>query len=355
MGEEISVKIGCRFVQAWFTMMNDKNRFWLDRSVLVTGSTGLVGSWVVKTLLARGSNIVTLVRDWVPTCELVRSGVLEKISIVRGDVCNLDLLERTVAEYEVTTVIHLAAQTIVGIANRSPLSTFETNITGTWNILEASRRVGGVEQIVVASSDKAYGKHKDLPYDENNPLQGEHPYDVSKSCADLIAHTYHVTYGLPIIITRCGNFYGGGDLNWNRIVPGTIRSVLRDKRPIIRSDGTFVRDYFYVEDGANAYLLLAKELAHNPKLSGEAFNFSNESPVTVLELVDTILELMDARHLPPIIENNVKNEIPEQYLSAKKARELLGWSPQFDMKIGLEHTIEWYKHYFSDHEEELHD
>ncbi len=329
--------------------------FWLDRSVLVTGATGLVGSWVVKALLARQANVVALMRDWVPTCELVRSGVLGRISAVRGDVRDHDLLERIVAEYEVATVIHLAAQTIVGIAHRAPLSTFETNIMGTWNLLEACRRVGGVGQIIVASSDKAYGEQAALPYDEATPLQGRHPYDVSKSCADLLAQCYYHSYGTPVVITRCGNFYGGGDLNWNRIVPGTIRSVLRGQRPIIRSDGTLVRDYFYVEDGAASYLLLAEALGQDPSLAGEAFNFSNESPVTVLELVGQILTLMDAQHLEPIVESRPLREISHQYLSARKARERLGWSPQFDLQTGLQRTIAWYRDYFAEHPEAIHD
>ena len=217
-----------------------------------------MGGWLAQRLVAAGADVVCLVRDWVPQSELVRSGLAERVKVVRGDVRDQALLERVLGEYEVNTVIHLAAQTIVSIANRNPISTFETNIGGTWALLEACRRSPAVKQIVVASSDKAYGDQETLPYDEDTPLQGQHPYDVSKSCADLIAQTYAVTYGLPVAITRCGNFYGGGDLNWNRIVPGTIRSVLRGQRPVIRSDGQYVRDYFYVEDGAAAYMLLAE-------------------------------------------------------------------------------------------------
>ena len=232
--------------------------FWLDRPTFVTGATGLVGGWLVKRLLAMGAVVVCLVRDWVPQSELVRSGDLERVKVVRGDLCDQALLERILGEYEITTVIHLAAQTIVTVANRNPVSTFETNIAGTWRLLEACRRSPTVRQIVIASSDKAYGDQAVLPYDETTPLQGRHPYDVSKSCADLIAHAYAVTYGLPVAITRCGNFYGGGDLNWNRIIPGTIRSIIRGQPPVIRSDGQFVRDYFYVEDGAAAYMTLAE-------------------------------------------------------------------------------------------------
>src|SRR5947208_1022977 len=249
--------------------------FWRDRPTLVTGATGLVGGWVVRRLAEVGANVVCLIRDWVPDCELVRAKLIDRTTVVRGELCDGSRCERVLGEYEIDTVIRLAAQTIVGIANRKPVSTFETNIQGTWALLEACRRSPKVKQIVVASSDKAYGDQEKLPYDESTPLQGRHPYDVSKSCADLIGQTYAHTYRLPVAITRCGNFYGPGDLNWNRIVPGTIRSVLRGERPVIRSDGTHIRDYFYVEDGAAAYLALAEKLAADPSLRGEAFNFSN--------------------------------------------------------------------------------
>lgn len=320
--------------------------FWCDRSVFVTGATGLVGSWLIRQLLEAEADVVCLVRDWIPNSELVRANLIDKIKVVRGDVREQETLERALGEYEIDTVIHLAAQTIVGIANRNPISTFETNIQGTWNLLEACRRSPLVKQIVVASSDKAYGDQEILPYNENTPLQGTHPYDVSKSCGDLIAHTYAKTYKLPVVITRCGNFYGGGDLNWNRLVPGTIRSVLRGNRPIIRSDGTFIRDYFYVEDGAAAYLLLAEKLAENRNLIGEAFNFSNEIQVTVLELTNKILALMDSK-LEPEVLNQAHNEILHQYLSAEKGRNMLDWSPLFTLEKGLEKTIAWYRDFFA--------
>ena len=256
--------------------------FWIDRPTFVTGGTGLVGSWLVKRLIESGADVVCLVRDWVPQSELVRTGNVERVKVVRGDIRDREVLERALGEFEIDTVIHLAAQTIVTIANRNPISTFETNIAGTWNVLEACRRSPRVKQVVMASSDKAYGDQEILPYDEDTPLQGQHPYDVSKSAADLIANTYAKSFDLPVIITRCGNFYGGGDLNWNRIIPGTIRSVLRGQRPIIRSDGEYIRDYFYVEDGAAAYMLLAEQLASRSELKGQAFNFSNEIQVSVL-------------------------------------------------------------------------
>jgi CDP-glucose 4,6-dehydratase len=320
--------------------------FWVDRPVFVTGASGLVGGWLIRRLLDAGADVVCLIRDWVPQSELNKSRLIENVKVVRGDVRDQELLERTLGEYEICTVIHLAAQTIVTIANRNPISTFESNIGGTWTLLESCRRSPKVEQIVVASSDKAYGDQETLPYSETTSLRGQHPYDVSKSCADLIAHAYAVTYGLPVVITRCGNFYGGGDLNWNRIVPGTIRSILRGAPPIIRSDGSLVRDYFYVEDGAAAYMLLAQKLAGNPSLKGEAFNFSNELQLPVLDLVHLISTKMGSK-FDPIILNKVTNEISHQYLSSQKARELLGWKPLFTLDQGLELTIDWYRNFLN--------
>jgi CDP-glucose 4,6-dehydratase len=325
------------------------NKFWTDRRTLVTGATGLLGSWLTLRLLELGAEPVLLVRDWVPQSELVRSGIIDKCRVVRGDLCDLEFIERVLAEYEIETVFNLAAQTIVTIANASPLSTFESNIQGTWVLLEACRRVPFVKQIVTASSDKAYGEQKVLPYKEDMALQGQHPYDVSKSCADLIAHSFAHSYGLPVAITRCGNFYGGGDLNWNRIVPGTIRSVLRGNAPVIRSDGKFLRDYIYVEDGADACILLAEKLAENPKLAGEAFNFSTESPLTVMELVRNILKQMNSK-LEPQVLSQASNEIRDQYLCSEKARQVLAWKPKYNLDEALKRTIDWYADYFKSEE-----
>jgi CDP-glucose 4,6-dehydratase len=294
-----------------------------------------------------GAEVVCLVRDWVPKSEFVRSRQIEQVTVVRGDIRERDLLERTLGEYEIDTVIHLAAQTIVTIANRNPISTFETNIAGTWNLLEACHRSPRVGQVVIASSDKAYGDQEILPYDENTPLQGQHPYDVSKSAADLIAHMYAVSFDLPVVVTRCGNFYGGGDLNWNRIVPGTIRSVLRGQRPVIRSDGDYIRDYFYIEDGAAAYMLLAEQLAAHPELRGEAFNFSYGNRLTVLKLARRILAHMGS-DLQPEVRNEASNEIRKQVLNADKARRALGWSPLFTLDDGLDKTIAWYKEFLAE-------
>lgn len=317
--------------------------FWKDRPVFVTGATGLLGSWLTKALLERGASVVALVRDWVPESELVQSRTIEKVRVVRGDLCDQAMIERTLGEYEVETVFHAAAQTIVGIANANPVSTFESNIRGTWTVLEACRRSPKVRQIVVASSDKAYGDHKALPYSEDAPLQGRHPYDVSKSCADLISQSYAHTYRLPVCVTRLGNLYGGGDLNWNRLVPGTIRSALRGERPVLRSDGSFVRDYFYVEDGALAYMHLAERMAAQPELAGEAFNFSNEIQISARDMALRILKAAGREDLELDIQATAKNEIPHQYLDASKARRLLGWTPSFEVSEGLARTVAWYK------------
>jgi CDP-glucose 4,6-dehydratase len=320
----------------------DMENFWKDRTTLVTGATGLLGSWVAKKLYEAGADVVCLIRDEVPQSELVRSNLISKVKVVKGDICDRDLMERVLGEHEIDTVMHLAAQAIVGIANRNPVTTFEANIQGTWSVLEACRRSPKVKQIVLASSDKAYGDQKVLPYYEDTPLQGLHPYDVSKSCADLIAHSYAHTYDVPVVITRCGNFYGGGDLNWNRIVPGTVRSVLNGEKPIIRSDGKFVRDYLYVEDGAAAYMLLAEKLANDPSIKGEAFNISNQQPITVIELVDKILLEMNST-LVPEIRNEASNEIREQYLDASKLNAMLNWEPQFNLDAGIKKTVQWYR------------
>jgi CDP-glucose 4,6-dehydratase len=326
-------------------LIEGNRSFWRDRPTLVTGATGLLGGWLVRRLLDLEADVICLVRDWVPQSELVSARLIERTKVVRSDIRDQAMLERTLGEYEVDSVIHLAAQTIVGIANRNPVSTYETNVGGTWALLEACRRTPTIRQIAIASSDKAYGSHDQLPYDEEAALQGRHPYDVSKSAADLIAQSYATTFELPVVITRCGNFYGGGDLNWNRVVPGTIRSVLRGQRPVIRSDGKYVRDYFYVEDGAATYTLLVERLAQDRALLGESFNFSNETPTTVLALVEKILGAMGS-DLEPEIRNEAVNEIREQYLSAAKARRMLEWAPTFSLDQGLRRTIDWYRHMF---------
>jgi CDP-glucose 4,6-dehydratase len=318
---------------------------WSQQRVFVTGASGFVGSWLVKALLEKRAAVTVLIRDLDDHSELVRSGAIRKVSIVHGCLEDFTCLERAINKHETNVVFHLAAQALVGAALRSPLATFESNIRGTYNLLEACRQQSSlVQRIVVASSDKAYGEAKELPYRETHPLSGRHPYDVSKSCTDLIAATYHATYRLPITIARCGNIYGGGDLNWSRIVPGTIRSFLRREMPVLRSDGTYVRDYIYVEDAVRAYLRLA-ECVTRPGVQGEAFNFSNESYVTVRQIVTAIAEVMRATDLPPVVLGNAAHEIPSQSLSAEKARTLLAWRPAFSLHQGLECTAEWYRMY----------
>lgn len=317
--------------------------FWCGRRVFVTGATGFIGSWLVKELLAQGACIVVLVRDAHPQSELYRSGDINRVSVVNGVLEDFWALERAINEYETDTVFHLGAQTLVGVAHRFPLLTFEANIRGTYNLLEACRlHMDLVQRVVIASSDKAYGEQLHLPYTEEMPLSGRHPYEVSKSCADLIAQAYHHTHGLPVAIARCGNVYGGGDLNWSRIVPGTIRSLLRKERPIIRSDGTYVRDYIYVKDVVHAYMRLAERL-DDDQVRGQAFNFSPEKPMRVLEIVSVIQKLMGCEHIEPDILNCAEGEIRSQYLSAEKARKVLGWEPVFDLETGLRETIAWYR------------
>lgn len=318
--------------------------FWLDRPVLVTGCAGLLGSWLTIALVDAGADVVGLIRDEVPFSLLRRAGYQDRIAVVRGDVTDCLFLDRVLNEYEVDTIFHLAAQTIVPIANRSPLSTFESNIKGTWTVLEAARRAPKVARMVIASSDKAYGVHEKLPYTEEAPLLGCYPYDVSKACAELVARAYSATYGLPIVITRCANLYGGGDLNWSRVFPGTIRSVIRGERPVIRSDGTMLRDYLYIRDAVSAYLVLAERL-DEPAVTGEAFNLGMDNPKTVLKIVQTIIAVSDHPDLEPVVLNEAPNEIPAQYLDSSKAKRVLSWAPRYSLEEGLRETLEWYREF----------
>ena len=321
-----------------------KDTFWEDKNVLITGCTGLLGSWLTESLISKKANVIGLVRDSVPKSRFYQPEILNHVVVVRGEIENYPLLERILNEYEIDTVFHLAAQTIVTLANRNPIPTFKSNIEGTWNILEACRRASLVSRIVVASSDKAYGDQPVLPYDEKTPLEGRHPYDVSKSCADLICRAYFETYNLPVCVTRCGNFYGGGDLNFNRIIPGTIRSVFHRQRPVIRSDGSPLRDYFYIRDGVDSYILLAEQM-ENKGIHGEAFNFSTEHPHSVLDIVQKIIDIMGS-DLKPELLNQATNEIQDQYLSAKKAKKLLNWESKYTLDNGLKETIHRYTYFF---------
>ncbi|CAG0999919.1 CDP-glucose 4,6-dehydratase [Myxococcaceae bacterium] len=316
--------------------------FWSDRRVLVTGCTGFLGAWLSDALVDRGARVTGIVRDVTPRTMFFRHGIADRIDTVQGSIEDYGVLERVLGEYEIDTVFHLAAQALVGVANRNPLATFETNVKGTWNVLEACRRAPLVSRIVLASSDKAYGIHAELPYTEEFPLQGSHPYDVSKSCADLIGATYHHTYRTPVCITRCGNLFGGGDPNTSRIVPGTILAVLDGKRPVIRSDGSPVRDYIHVQEVVDAYLRLAERM-DDAKLHGRAFNFGTGEPVSVLDLTRRILRLMKREDLEPEILDEARGEIPEQYLSSDLARRLLDWRPGASLDERLAETIEWYR------------
>ena len=324
-------------------MENAAMTFWRNRNVIVTGATGLLGSWLVEELLQQGANVTCLIRDWVPASKLIGSGLSNRTNVVRGELEDFAVLLRALNEYEIDTVFHLGAQTIVGTAARSALSTFESNIRGTWNLLEACRVCSSqVQRVLVASSDKAYGEHERLPYTEETPLRGRFPYDVSKSCADLIALSYFFTYGTPVAITRCGNLFGGGDLNFNRLIPGTIRSVLQGEAPIIRSDGKFIRDYFYVRDAVDAYLQLAQRMPED-RFLGQAFNFGTETPKSVIDIVSLTLELMGAMSPAPHILNQANHEIHRQYLDCAKARQMLGWGPKYTLEDALRETIAWYR------------
>ncbi len=322
-----------------------RSSYWEERRVFITGCTGILGSWLTLALLEAGADVVGLIRDRVPLSNLRLSGAEQRISAVDGDIANGELLERVLNEYEIEVVFHLAAQPLVRLANRAPLGTFDTNIRGTWLLLEACRRSSTVKRVVVASSDKAYGDQEILPYSENAPLQGGHPYDVSKSCADLIAQAYYITYQLPVAITRCGNIYGGGDLNWDRIVPGTMRSVLRGEAPVIRSDGTLQRDYLYVADIVEGYLRLA-ECLEDPALHGQAFNFGMDDPKTVLEMAQAIIAISDYPGIKPVVLNQAAHEIRKQYLASDKAHRLLDWRAQYSLEEGLRQTLAWYRQFF---------
>jgi CDP-glucose 4,6-dehydratase len=324
--------------------MTGAAHFWSERPVLVTGGTGLLGSWLAASLVERGAAVVLLVRDRVPGALVHRSGVAERCVQVTGDVRDGQLVERVLAEYEIDAVFHLAAQTIVEHAQRDPVNTFRSNVEGTWELLDACRRSGRPRRVLVASSDKAYGSQPVLPYHEDQPLAGRHPYDVSKSCTDLIAQAYAASYDLPVAVTRCGNLYGGGDLNFNRLIPGSIRAALAGERPVLRSDGSPRRDWLYVEDAVDAYLGTA-ERAHEPGVRGEAFNFSTESPMNALEVTTTVLEACGRPDLEPQILGTARHEIQDQFLAADKARRVLGWEPRHGLAEGMDRTIAWYREY----------
>jgi CDP-glucose 4,6-dehydratase len=311
---------------------------WAGRRVLVTGAAGLLGRSVSEQLIDRGAVVLGLDIAW-PAHEVDRSAGL---NVVPGDVRDRSALDALLLAERVDTVIHLAAQTLVGPAVEDPVTTFSHNVEGTWTVLEACRARPSVERIVVASSDKAYGDAGGRPYRETMALRAAHPYDASKAMADLLAQTYAHTYGAPVAITRCANLYGGGDVNWSRIVPGTIRSVLLGESPVIRSDGTFVRDYLFVRDAAIAVLVLADAVGRRPELRGEPFNFAAGQRLTALEMVERILRVMRSP-LRPTILATASNEVPIQRVSAARARRELGWRPQVSLAAGLAETVAWYR------------
>jgi CDP-glucose 4,6-dehydratase len=318
-------------------------------SVLVTGAQGFMGSWLAGRLLDEGARVVVPRRDFDPESRFRTERIEERCTVVLGDLVDHESLVRVLNEHEVSAVFHLAAQTIVGTANRSPLSTFEANVRGTYNLLEACRELGdgSPERIVVASSDKAYGSHEELPYREDFPLQPSYPYDVSKACTDLIARSYAATYGLPVAVTRLANVYGGGDLNWSRIVPDSARALARGERPVIRSDGTPERDYLYVEDAVDAYLAVADSLERE-ELRGRAWNAGWGSPLAVRELVERLIAVSN-RDVEPDIrgEGTPHGEIDRQFLDSTAIREELGWSPRVELDEGLRRTWEWYEEHLS--------
>lgn len=321
------------------------NSFWRGKPVLVTGATGLMGGWLAKRLIENGADVIALVRDRCPKTMFATERMGENATVVDGCLEDFSLIRRTLSEYSVQTVFHLAAQPLVGVAKHDPSSTLQVNVQGTWNVLEAARQAN-VGQVIVASSDKAYGCSNDLPYVETHPLQGIYPYDVSKSCADLISTMYARTYQLPVAILRCANLFGGGDLNFSRTIPGVIRATLQGEPFRIRSDGKPIRDFLYIKDAAQAYMMVAEALARDPQLAGEAFNFSLSARLSVLDVTHQVLSLMDRADLEPIIENRASAEIPEQYLDCSKARRVLGWEPRYSLTEGLQETIDWYSAYF---------
>jgi CDP-glucose 4,6-dehydratase len=317
------------------------NKSWADRRVLITGAAGLLGGWVAEELIDSSATVLGLDIAWDgPRATIPPAGV-ERID---GDIRNTQLVRDLLTGRAIDTVIHLAAQTLVGPAIDDPVDTFRNNIEGSWSVLEACRGAGGVARVVVASSDKAYGDASGKPYREDMALRPRHPYDTSKAVTDLLAQTYAHTYGLPVAVTRCGNLYGGGDLNWSRIIPGTIRSILEGEAPIIRSDGTFVRDYLYVRDAAAAVVCLAGTVGERPELVGSAFNFAAGARLQVIEVVRRIVTLMGS-DLEPVVQRLPLQEIPDQRVSAARARRLLGWRPRATIDSGLLETIDWYRSY----------
>ena len=308
---------------------------------LVTGGRGFAGSWLVKALLEAGAEVTSLDRGAAAPTGLDLLGIAGEIEDVTGDLRDGEMVRALLRERSIDCIFHLAAQPIVGDANASPVPTFETNIGGTWVLLEACRE-RDVGRVVVASSDKAYGPHERLPYTEDSALQPVFPYDVSKAATDLIARSYWHTYGLPVAVTRFANLYGGGDRNFSRLIPETVTAVLDGRSPVIRSDGSPERDFLYVEDAASAYLAVAEALSSDG-IEGEAFNAGWGRPNAIREVVELICELGPGEVEPDFQgTGNPKGEIDRQYLDSAKIRERIGWEPRVDLREGLRRTLEWY-------------
>lgn len=325
---------------------------WSSSNVLVTGATGVVGSRLVQHLLRLGANVTCLVRDHDPSSALWFDGDIDRVAVATGRLEVYEQVRAAIVEREVDTVFHLGAQAIVGVGQIDPMATFESNVRGTWHLLETCRLYGQrVRRIVIASSDKAYGECERLPYVESTPLAAQHPYDVSKCCADLIAQSYALTYRLPLAIARCGNIFGPGDINWSRLVPGTIRSALRGERPVIRSDGTLVRDYLYVDDAASAYIALAEWAGadRSRDVAQRAFNFSSNRPLSVLAMTRMILDACERPDLTPDVRNEARGEITAQHLDSTRAARELGWSVGIDLAEALKESVEWYRRYLAQH------
>jgi len=319
--------------------------------VLVTGAPGFIGAWLAQRLLDEGARVVVSRRDVDPRSRFRTEGVEARCEIVQADVTDYQAVLRLLSEHEVQVVFHLAAQPIVGIANRSPMSTFETNVRGTYTLLEACRAKGvvgkPVERVIVASSDHAYGEQEEPPYREDFALNARYPYDVSKACTDMIARSYAATYDLPVAVTRLANVYGGGDRNWSRIVPDLARALVRGERPVIRSDGTPERDYLYVEDAVDAYLAVAKSL-ELPKLRGRAWNAGWGRPVSVLDMVQRLIAVSGKELEPDVRGTRAPDaELDRLYLDCTAIREELGWSPRWELDRGLRAAWEWYERHLA--------
>jgi len=319
--------------------------FWKDKNVFITGGAGFIGTWIIKELVDKGAEVYCLVKEMPKESNFTGLGLDKKVSLIYGDILDINSLKLFFEKYNIDSVFHLAAQPLVQLALKFPLETIETNVMGTLNVLEACRLNPRIKRILIASTDKAYGSSEKLPYDETFPLRGEYPYDVSKSCVDLISHAYGKTYNMPVAITRCSNVYGGGDLNFDRIVPETIKHILFNENISIRSSGKFKREFFYVKDAAHAYVVLAEKI-EELGLKGEAFNFGTDKPVVILDLVKNIIDISERKDVKIDILDIAKAEIKDQYLSSEKARKILKWEPKYNLEEGLKETFNWYKEYF---------